>query len=53
MRAVIKMYDFGIFLSIDNVLSISQDLKGLGNKVYYCLHETQNKVTWFITGFLI
>lgn len=36
MRAIIKIYDFGIFLSIANVLNISQDLKGLGNKVYYC-----------------
>lgn len=45
MRDIIKLYDLGIFLSIANVLSISQDLKGLGNKVYYCLHETQNKVT--------
>lgn len=33
MRAIIKMYDLRIFLSIANVLSISQDLKGLGNKV--------------------
>lgn len=33
MRAIIKMYDLRIFLSIANVLSISQNLKGLCNMV--------------------